>query len=518
MLEISIHIILFKIIIIKMDNSLRRSIKVKYGDNIKRIEDVIPTFETLVNKICLTYNINLNSSIIKIYDGETEIKNTMDLNKVYQNTTTSTALKLRISVANDEIIETESIMLQNESKEKVNQGTSCNVETKDQHANTKIDVEEKECSTNNNLIIREAVETRNESCQAKEEKNLVKDNMVQSEIGNKEMNVYFDIKNDNSSVSNENKQLYQSIESLLEKKFSELQVKVNKKIEEVANKCEMAEISEFNSIENDREEENYERIPINTQCSVCLKKFTGNHFICLVCPMSNLCSSCENTHDHPTMKFKKSCGFTDKHQIFKLLQLFDEEDHKTDKGFFDGIRTTFSSKKVGGEVKFSLTDFNEIRARPGKKFVIPLLVINTCKTILPSSTLVMTRGSKDLIIPTISIGRDLEQSSGIELELDCKAKSKGTYNLEIFLFNRDVEIKTESFNIKLVVNEDNDEQDLNEYIVNPKLCLLPKEQKLILKNIKWDGISDKDFNIIYAIMDKYKWDINSAIDELTMSY
>jgi len=255
--------------------------------------------------------------------------------------------------------------------------------------------------------------------------------------------------------------------------------------------------------------------------SVKPKNLNNSRYSCVLCFDLIMCSKCESTHHHPTIKFKADGDLNSKHDVYNLLNKFKDDFPKKELGLFNEIRNSFSgSLNFSAMLHVDSFKFDEIRARPNKKFNIPILITNTCKNQIPSNTVVMVRNMYDLKINTQTLNRDLDLKGSLEFDLFCESPNHtGVYNLEIFLFHKVIEVKTDILRVKVVINDDMEEEQLNLYLVkHPKLLNIPKNQKEIIRNIKNDKLSEKDLNLIYNIMDKHNWDINVAIDELLMDY
>jgi len=398
----------------------------------------------------------------------------------------------------------------------------------DQNTETRVDVEDKECSTNTNVVIKQVVEMVHQFAEALEPKIQMIDQMTQSNTNIKDQvndqlkEEKVCLKQDFKGLEDSDKLLLGQIESLIDKKFSELQLRVFKKIDELASsnsdKIEEKKIDQYNDIKY--EEENYEKIPMNMQCSLCKKNIIGVKFTCLVCYNLNLCVQCESTHNHTTAKIKGVHEANAKGEIYNLLKKFEKEDFPEHNiGILTGLRNSFSGcNKYSAKLKVEFA--NEVRARPSKSFKIPLLVANTCKNQIPSNTLILVRGIRDLKVRSLTIGIDIDPKASIPIEISGEAAvNAGVYDLEILLYHNQVEIECEILKIMLVVNDDKEEEELDIFFEkHPKLLLIPKLKKQILRKIKLEGYSDKDLTVIYNIMEKYRWSIDYAIEELVAEY
>jgi len=358
-------------------------------------------------------------------------------------------------------------------------------------------------------------------------------NLLKNEVNNQ----IFEEKNilkANLQVLSESDQVILShIEQLVDKKFSELQLRIFKRIDEITSKkaqepLEVKNIEKNIIVQNkvediyDLEEKNYENVSSQIACDICNSKITTIKYSCVLCSEFNMCSKCEPGHSHPTIKFKLGSDISTKQDVYNIFKKFDKEDFpKKELGLFTDIRNSISgTMNFSAVLSVEAYKFLEVRTRPNKSFIIPLLVTNTCKNQIPSNTAVLVRNMYDLKITTQTLNRDLDLKGSLEFLLNCQSsKGPNVYHLEIFLFHKEIEIKNEILRVKVIVNNDMEEEELNTFLVNhPKLLFIPKNQKETLRTIKTDKLSDKDLYVIYSIMEKFNWDINFAIDELIMEY
>jgi hypothetical protein len=149
---------------------------------------------------------------------------------------------------------------------------------------------------------------------------------------------------------------------------------------------------------------------------------------------------------------------------------------------------------------------------------IPILIENLCtKQIFPQDTSVLIRNFFDLNVKPVELTVNISPNGIVESEIEIVSNRLTDYEIEVFLFHPNIVFEQESLILKIKVNDDLEEEELNEYFINlnsPKLIVLSKEKKSILKKVKEEGLSEKKFEVTLNILDKYNWLIESALDEL----
>ena len=527
----------------------KNGMKIVFEESIKRIEEDILDFTQLKQRIARLFDFPKIKSFKVLYQvkekADQEIRNNEEFQDKIKNHASTSIPKFKVVLEKNSIEDLmesieicDSVVIDNNSINVVSEGTNCDkVEMKDQKLEAKVEQNDKGCNVNFETDTKIKVETKNQSSEAKEEKVEMKDEMTQStsNLVKNEVNDYIMeeknlLKAGLNVLSESDQILLGHIEQLIDKKFSELQLRVFKRIDEVVVKksqeCAYLGKNNFKEEEvnnQDLEEKNFENISNQMYCDLCVSKYMNTRFVCVLCQSFNLCSKCEANHNHPTIKFKECNSRSNLHtkqEVYNLLKRFEKEDFpKKEVGFVNELRNSISgSTNYSAQLAVYVHNFKEVRVMPNYKFFIPLEIVNKCKNTIPSNTTIVVRNMFDLKIKPQNLNRDIKTKESLQFDLLCESGSKpNIYNLEIFLFNEFVDLKCDILHVKVIVNEDKEEQELNSFFVNHKMLMfIPKNQKIQLQKIVSERISDKDLYVIYGIMERNNWDIESAIDNLTM--
>jgi len=192
---------------------------------------------------------------------------------------------------------------------------------------------------------------------------------------------------------------------------------------------------------------------------------------------------------------------------------------KKDVGFFDGLKSSVTgSNTYKAKLFIDVPNFQDIRARPNKSFRIPLQIQNPYKNVIPADTLILVRNNFDLRIKNQLINIPLEPKQQMQITLEGITTTRpNNYEIEISLYHKDINFEQDPLRVKIEVNEDENEEQLDDFFQKyDKLKLIPKKCKSIIQEIILDNISDKDPEMIYYIMLKHNWNLSEAIDDLTM--
>jgi len=125
--------------------------------------------------------------------------------------------------------------------------------------------------------------------------------------------------------------------------------------------------------------------------------------------------------------------------------------------------------------------------------------------------------SLSLKLNTSTIGQKLAYGQGREVVIKIETKDIGSFNLEIFLYNKNDKIDHDLVCFKVEVYENNEEKELNEGFLNsyPDLHFIDYIKKKYIKQVMLERISNKGIMEIFRIMEASNWNINDAIEELT---
>jgi len=158
--------------------------------------------------------------------------------------------------------------------------------------------------------------------------------------------------------------------------------------------------------------------------------------------------------------------------------------------------------------------------RPNKIFKIPIIISNETKTTASNNKIIiLSRNNKDLKIVSERIEYDLNARERIEINIQCESNNQlKVYDFEIFMYSTNSKIECQPINIKVEVNNDEEEEELNDYFrMYSKILVITKKEKEMIRHVIKEGISSKHPYIIYNIMSRNNWDIDDSLDELTLS-
>ena len=262
-----------------------------------------------------------------------------------------------------------------------------------------------------------------------------------------------------------------------------------------------------------------DKVEYNRPCYFCKAELVQFKYVCLICSDVVLCEVCEYSHDHPTIKFKSN-GISSKLDAVYMLGLVDNKlDHiQKDEGVFKRFKNSIFGSDLTCRARLFIDyeHFTMVRARPNKKFIIPICVENNSKSTLPVDTNVIVRNFNDMKHNQTELKFALGYKEVMRIDLEFVASYLNSYELEILLYHQDLKFEQEILKVKVEINNDLEEEEADEFLKDyPKLRYLPRPEKLFLRHIKKEQISDKDIMMIYCIMTNHKWSIDSALDELT---
>lgn len=259
----------------------------------------------------------------------------------------------------------------------------------------------------------------------------------------------------------------------------------------------------------------------NDICSICSRNIHYIKFICCICINLTTCNKCESLHLHPMIKFKTKELSSKDDIIYYMISNLEPNNLDSYKNIIKKAKE-ISENLFEKKFKFKMYQFSDFfTVRPNKKFKIPLIIHNDSKNKIPKSKIIiLTKNNKDLIISSQLIDFEISGSERFEINLDCKSNGQlKLYDFEIFMYSPEVKIECPPLKIKIEVNNDDEEENINEYFVMyNKILSISKKEKSMIKKIIEDGICQKHPYIIYNIMNKYNWDLEKALDDLTYDY
>jgi hypothetical protein len=252
------------------------------------------------------------------------------------------------------------------------------------------------------------------------------------------------------------------------------------------------------------------------KCHICKQSFNLCKFGCLLCPNFFLCNKCEEMHPHPMIKYKSNI-LSD--NINKMIQISTSSEKKD---FPDIIKKKFGVKKIYPIKLRTNIDSNSFSMGTNQQRMLSLLINNINNITIPKNTLsVLIKNQYDLNINIKDdlLFNDIQARAEIPLNIFIRSNDKNlfdTYNLKIEVMSNNLDIIGESLVLKVVVKNDKEEDELNKQFSEfPSIILLSKEKKKKLQYIINEKLSLKTPREIKAIMEKAKWNIDSAIVDLT---
>jgi len=264
-------------------------------------------------------------------------------------------------------------------------------------------------------------------------------------------------------------------------------------------------------------------VKFDINCSICNQEIVKFKFVCLICKDFNLCQVCEEFHKHPTIKFKSS-QLSNKKDALMLLKTFENSDfpeiNSKPCGIFSKIKNVFVNPYYYANLRLINSNNEENKIRVASKSWLSLIleVVNTGKDIINEDTLVLVRNYNDLNVNIPKLGYNLKYNELLDVELTIDTKEANNYNLEIFLYNKDFKIDHNVISLKVEVYDAKDEKEFDEGLLKDyrKLAGISFQKKVFLKQIHDEKISNKDCMEVFNIMERNKWNLNSAIEELTL--
>ena len=282
----------------------------------------------------------------------------------------------------------------------------------------------------------------------------------------------------------------------------------------------------INSIQEDNDslENNNESIILNKnkifkdKCNLCHHEFNQCKFGCLLCLNYFLCSKCEENHPHPMIKYKSE-KLSD--NINKIITIFSNF-NKKEKDFHESVKKKLGVKNINQiQLRTNLSS-NSFLMGTNQERILNLVIKNSNKFEIPKNVLsILIKNQYDL---NITIKDELlfkEIKPGIEIPISLYIRSNPknlfeTYNLKIEVLSNSLDIIAKPIELKITVKNDEEDNELNKQFNEfPSIILLPKEKKQKLQYIIKEKLSIKTPQEIKAIMERFKWNIDQAIIDLT---
>lgn len=256
--------------------------------------------------------------------------------------------------------------------------------------------------------------------------------------------------------------------------------------------------------------------PFNDFCSICSSPIYFQKYICIVCKDCALCPKCEVEHSHPVIKCKYS-QLSNLNDIFIYLNKNNPDVKKylassSNGGFFGGLP----------KYEFKLECYNfEFSMKQNKVIEIPVSLINLNKNKIDGNELkliLFARNNKDLKINNKEINKIIDYKE------ECKTKifvESGdvckNYNFEIDLFSSSDKVKIicNPLSIKLSVNNDKEEEEINkDFIKYPNIVICSKEMKKNIRKIYQNPDIKQDPPTIWQHLQKSNGNVEEATKSL----
>jgi hypothetical protein len=256
----------------------------------------------------------------------------------------------------------------------------------------------------------------------------------------------------------------------------------------------------------------------NDICSICSRNIHSIKFTCCICTNLTACEKCESLHLHPMIKFKTKELSTKDDILYYMINNLEPKNIESYKNLIKKAKE-ISENLFEKKFKLKMYQYSDyFTVRPNKKFKIPLIIHNDSKEKIPKSKIsILTKNHKDLKISSQLIDSEISGRERFEINLECESNDQlKLYDFQIFIYSPEVKIECEPLNMKIEVNNDEEEESMNEYFaMYSKILSISKKEKSMIKKILQDGICQKHPYVIYNIMNKYNWDLEKALDELT---
>ena len=253
-------------------------------------------------------------------------------------------------------------------------------------------------------------------------------------------------------------------------------------------------------------------------CSLCKKMFNHFKYGCLLCPDYFLCTECEENHPHPMIKFKSNILSDNIKKIILINSTFE----KNNKDLQELAKKKLGVKKVNPVLLRTNISSNTFMMGPNQERMLSLLIKNGNKFLIPKNSLtILIKNQFDLNVTVKDevLFNDFGPGFEVPITLYIRSNSKNlfeNYNLKIEVVSNSLDIISTPIELKIAVKSDEEDDALNKNFEEfPSIILLPKDKKKKLQYIIKEKLSVKSPQEIKAIMEKFKWSIDQAINDLT---
>ena len=256
------------------------------------------------------------------------------------------------------------------------------------------------------------------------------------------------------------------------------------------------------------------------KCKSCNKHITNIKYICVICPDCVLCQKCEQTHIHPVLKCK-SIQLSSLKSVYiymnkrnNVIQSFLK--NEKDSSVFGLFQDIFSAKY---ELNIS-TPCNKITMRPNKTIKIPITIQNLSATKIECKLLqlyLIAKNIKDLKVYNYEIDLDINKREQNDIYLCVESNNHcGEYNFCVELYSiKNIKLKCNALDFNIVVNEDNEEEELNNYFKDYlNIIITSKETKKGIKKImENENIKENPITILQFLKNNDN-NVEKTIDNL----
>ena len=259
----------------------------------------------------------------------------------------------------------------------------------------------------------------------------------------------------------------------------------------------------------------------NEECTICSSPITNKKYICIICPNCILCSKCEEIHIHPVLKCKNPQLSTLKDVYIYInkrnmvIQSFLK--NEKDSSVFGLFQDIFSGKY---EMKLT-ANCHTITMRPNKSLNIPITLQNLSGNKVECSILqlyLISKNNKDLKVYDKELDLVINKREQNDVYMLVESNNyTSEYNFTIELYSiKNIKLKSNILEFKIIVNNDEEEEQLNEYFKEyPNIIVTSKETKIGIKKIMENESIKEDPITILQFLKNNNNDINKTIENLS---
>ena len=339
---------------------------------------------------------------------------------------------------------------------------------------------------------------------------------IEDEIKNKSVDINNTkniniINNENQKINNNNnfsiKEDKENKENILKNENDNLKINSNN-INDNNNKISEEKLIESTQINPDINN-------IKEFCTICKKIIKEKiKYECCLCAHCILCETCEKSHEHPAIKFKKDKTFLhslkDCHSFISQKQDFNL--------LLPKIKNIFN---MTYDVIIQLEIDDHIEFEPNKTIEIPFKIKNFSEQSISSDDFVIIVTNYSIVNISYDTKEkfEIKPKNFISKKLLCFSTDKvGREKIKMEIYSTRIKIRENNFvkeEIEIVVSDDEENQELNKkFIFYPKIQLLNKLRKKMLLFIIENHFVEKPVTDIYESLMKNKWDLDTTLYQL----